>query len=126
MSRDQIQRRLRRWAIPVALTVAISALVGLWIGRSTVPLYQATGKILVFAAPQQSSLGSILYVDVNQATKTTATLITTRPVLARAVADTESLEDAQRVLHARNVRTELDYETENHPARHPRSQLFPR
>jgi succinoglycan biosynthesis transport protein ExoP len=84
MQPEHLRKLTRKWAIPIVLLALIGAAAGYYVTGKLTPIYQATGNVLVVAAPGQAAGTGSVSVTANEATTTAATLIT-EPALLQGV-----------------------------------------
>jgi capsular exopolysaccharide synthesis family protein len=83
MQPDQLRKLTRKWAIPIILVMILGAVASYLVSRRLTPIYQATGRVQVVAAPGNTGSGT-LNINSTQATTTAASLIT-QPKLLQTV-----------------------------------------
>ncbi len=54
MQPDQLRKLTRKWAIPIILVTILGALGSYLVSKRLTPIYQATGRVLIVAAPGSS------------------------------------------------------------------------
>src|ERR1039458_3454285 len=54
MQPDQLRKLTRKWAIPIIVVMILGAAASYIVSRRLTPVYQATGRVLVVAAPGNS------------------------------------------------------------------------
>lgn len=82
---QRVHRFARRWAILIVAVTLASALASYGISQVITPVYQASGTLLVLAAPQQQGQASGVNLSAGQVTSTYAALITARPLIQRVI-----------------------------------------
>jgi capsular exopolysaccharide synthesis family protein len=83
MQADQIRKLARKWAIPIIVVTILGAVTSYLVSRQLTATYEATGKVLIVAAPGNSGSGT-LNIDATEATTTAASLLT-EPALIQQV-----------------------------------------
>ena len=85
MQPEHLRKLLRKWAIPIVLLTLFGAAVGYYVSHKVTPIYEATGNVLVVAAPGQSATNGNLGVNGSEATTTAAKLMTEPQLLQQVI-----------------------------------------
>src|SRR5665213_1837602 len=109
MQPDQLRKLTRKWAIPIIVVTILGAAASYVVSRRLTPIYQATGRVQVVAAPGSAGSGT-LNINSTQATTTAASLIT-QPKLLQAVIQTLHLHTNANNL-SKNVTATAESNTE--------------
>jgi len=94
MQPDQLRKLTRKWAIPIIVVTILGAAASYLVSHRLTPTYQATGRVLVVAAPGSSGAGTI-NINSTEATSTAASLLTEPALL-------------QQVINALHLHTSVD------------------
>jgi capsular exopolysaccharide synthesis family protein len=86
MQPEHLRKLLRKWAVPIVLLTLFGAAVGYYVSHKVTPIYEATGDVLVVAAPGQTATSSSLSVNSSEATTTAASLMTEPALFQQAIA----------------------------------------
>jgi capsular exopolysaccharide synthesis family protein len=84
MHPDQLRKLTRKWAIPIIVVTILGALASYVVSKRLTPMYAATGRVLVVAAPGNSGSGS-LNINSTEATSTAASLLTEPMLLGQVI-----------------------------------------
>ena len=84
MQPDQLRKLTRKWAIPIILITILGALGSYLVSKRLTPTYQATGRVLIVAAPGSAGAGT-LNIDSTEATTTAASLLTEPALLQKVI-----------------------------------------
>jgi capsular exopolysaccharide synthesis family protein len=84
MQPDQLRKLTRKWAIPIIAVTILGAAASYLVSKRLTPVYQATGRVLVIAAPGTSGAGT-LGVNATEATTTAASLLTQPEFLQKVI-----------------------------------------
>jgi capsular exopolysaccharide synthesis family protein len=85
MQPEHLRKLLRKWAVPIVLLTLFGAAVGYYVSHKVTPIYEATGDVLVVAAPGSGATTGILSVNASEATTTAATLMTEPALLQQVI-----------------------------------------
>jgi non-specific protein-tyrosine kinase len=85
MHPEQLRKLTRKWAIPIIAVTILGALASYLVSKQLTPIYQATGRVQIVAAPATSGSGS-LNINATQATTTAASLMTQDSLLRGVIA----------------------------------------
>lgn len=119
MQPDQLRKLTRKWAIPIILVAILGAAGSYLVSRRLTPSYQATGRVLVVAAPGTTGSGT-LNINSTEATSTAASLLTEPALLQHVIRElglhTNATNLAKDVSATAETNTELVDVTVNDPS----------
>jgi polysaccharide biosynthesis transport protein len=84
MRPDQLRKLTRKWALPIILVAILGAVGSYVVSKRLTPIYAATGRVLVVAAPGSSG-SATLNINSTQATTTHASLMTQSAFLGQVI-----------------------------------------